>query len=81
MITTASSQIEQFEENFNKQNNFLTLKIKAEYRSDKNSVLNNFYCFDDCNIMLMGENLSVCGNLDEGQIEELLSFCQFLGVY
>lgn len=81
MITTASSQIEKFEENFDKQSGFLTQKIKAEYRSDKKSVLNNFYCFDDCNIMLMGENLSVCGNLNEEQCEELLSFCQFLGVY
>lgn len=81
MITTASSQLEKFKENFDKQNSFLTQKIKAEYRSDKNSVLNNFYCFDDCNIMLMGENLSVCGNLNDVQLEELLSFCQFLGVY
>lgn len=81
MITTASSQLEKFESNFDRQNSFLTQKIKAEYRSDKNSVLNNFYCFDDCNIMLMGENLSICGSLNEEQVEELLSFCQFLGVY
>ena len=81
MITTATSQIEQFERNLDRQEDFITQKIKAEYRSDKQSVLNNFYCFDNSNIMLMGENLSVCGYMTEEQVEELLSFCQFMGVY
>lgn len=81
MITTAASEIEKFEQNLDLQDDFLTQKIKAEYRSDKKAVLNNFYCFENSDIMLMGENLSVCGNLDEEQIEELLSFCRFMGVY
>ena len=81
MSTTASSEIERFEHNLELQKDFLTQKIKAEYRSDKNAVLNNFYCFENSDIMLMGENLSVCGNLNEEQVEELLSFCQFMGVY
>lgn len=81
MITTASSQLEQFEKNLNKQSDFLTQKIKSEYLSDKNSVLNNFYCFGENNLMLMGENLSVCGKLSENDVDELLSFCQFMGVY
>ena len=81
MITTASNQIEQFERNLEKGDDFLTQKIKSEYRSDKAGVLNNFYCFGDNNLMLMGENLSVCGKLSEEDVEELLSFCRFMGVY
>ena len=81
MITTASNQLEQFEKNLNRQSDFLTQKIKSEYLSDKNAVINNFYCFGENNLMLMGENLSVCGKLKEDDMEELLSFCQFLGVY
>ncbi len=81
MITTASSRIEQFENNFQKHTDFLSQKIKAEYHSDKTVNINNFYCFGDKNIMLMGENLSVCGHLTEEDAEELMSFCQFLGVY
>ena len=81
MITTASSQTEQFEKNLDRQSDFLTQKIKSEYLSDKNSILNTFYCFGENNLMLMGENLSVCGKLSEDDVEELLSFCQFMGVY
>lgn len=81
MITTALSDIEKFENNLELQKDFLTQKIKAEFSSDRQSVLNNFYCFENSDIMLMGENLSVCGPLDEDQVEELLSFCRFMGVY
>lgn len=81
MITTAKNDIEQFEKNLETQPGFLTQKIKNDYLSDKRGTLNNFYCFGNCNLMLMGQNLSVCGQLTEGEMEELLSFCQFMGVY
>lgn len=81
MITTITNRKEQFEENLKRYSDFLTEKIKSEYRSDNSLILNNFYCFGDKNLMLMGENLSVSGTLTEEDMEELLSFCQFLGVY
>ena len=61
MITTAKNNIEQFENNLETQPGFLTQKIKNDYLSDKRGTLNNFYCFGNCNLMLMGQNLSVCG--------------------
>ena len=81
MITTAANSIEKFEQNFTDNNSFLSQKIKSEYRSDKNAVLNNFYCLNGNNLMLMGENMSVAGTLSEDETEEVLSFCQFMGVY
>ena len=81
MITNALNQIEQFEENLERQKDFLTQKIKAEYRADPSAVINKFYCFGENNLMMTGENLSVCGNVTEENLEELLSFCQFTGVY
>lgn len=81
MITTAQDNIERFEQNFDKHNSFLSQKIKSEYRSDKAAVLNNFYCLNNNNLMLMGENMSVAGTLSEDETEEVLSFCQFMGVY
>lgn len=81
MIVSAASDTDRFEHNLECGKDFMTQKIKAEYRSDKQAVLNNFYCFEDCDIMQMGENLSVCGDLKVEQIEELLSFCNFTGVY
>ena len=81
MITNAANQKEQFEENLTKLSDFLTEKIKSEYRSDNSMILNSFYCFGDKSLMVMGENMSVSGKLSEDELEELLSFCQFLGLY
>ena len=81
MITTVANRKEKFEENLKKYSDFLTQKIKSEYRSDNSLLLNNFYTFGENNLMLMGENLSVSGVLTEDDMEELLSFCSFLGVY
>ena len=81
MITSITNLTEQFEENLGRNSDFLTQKIKSEYRSDNSMILNNFYCFDDKALMVMGENLSVSGKLSEDDLEELLSFCQFLGIY
>lgn len=81
MITTASANIEKFEQNLETNHSFLSQKIKSEYRSDKNAVLNNFYCINDVDLMVMGENMSVSGIMTEEETEEVLSFCHFMGVY
>ena len=81
MITSATNLPEQFEKNLNSRSDFLTQKIKSEHRSDNSMILNNFYCFDDKALMVMGENMTVSGDLTDDDMEELLSFCQFLGIY
>lgn len=80
MIRTAKDQLEQFEKNING-TSFLSKKMKCEYISNKETDLNNFYNMNDSALMLMGENMSVCGNPTEEDIEDLIVFCQFMGVY
>ncbi len=81
MIVTAKTNIEKFEKNLCKQNTFLSKKMRCEYLSCKDITLDNFYCSDNVNIMLNGENASICGTPTEDEIENILSFCQFLRVY
>lgn len=81
MIVAAKTNIEKFEENLNRQDTFLAKKMRCEYLSCKDVTLDNFYCSDNVNIMLNGENASICGMPTEEEIESILSFCQFLRVY
>ena len=81
MITTAKVNISKFEENLDRQDSFITRKMKCEYLTDKDISLENFYFSDNIDIMLTGQNLSFCGKPSEDEIESILSFCQFLGVY
>ena len=80
MITTATDQLEQFEKNISG-TSFLARKMKCEYLSNKEVDLNNFYNLGECGVMLMGENMSVCGRPTEEEWETVLFFCQFMGVY
>lgn len=80
MIKSAKYEQEQFEKNISG-TSFLANKMKCEYISTKEINLGNFYTLNDCGIMIMGENVSLCGDFTEDDLETILSFCQFIGVY
>ncbi|MBR5521049.1 MAG: GNAT family N-acetyltransferase [Oscillospiraceae bacterium] len=80
MIISAQSRQKEFEKN-NNGTSFLSKKIRCEYNTVKGGDVSNFYTLNDCVLMLSGENLSVRGNVTEEDMEHILSFCQFLGVY
>lgn len=80
MIKVASAEPEKFSKNISG-TSFLSKKMKCEYISAAEFDKGNFYALNDCGLMLMGENLSLCGTPSEDDIETILSFCQFLGVY
>lgn len=80
MIKTAISRLENFEK-VAYGNSFLAQKLLCEYKSLKDINLNNFYTMENCAFMLMGENLSLRGEADEKDIDEIMSFCRFMGVY
>ena len=80
MIISAQSAQEQFEKNIDG-TSFVQRKIRCEYRINKGVDLSGFYTLNDCALMLTGQNLSLRGNPTDGDIEHILSFCEFLGVY
>lgn len=80
MIKSAQQRQELFEKNIN-DSSFLSKKIKCDYLTSKGVDVSNFYSLNDCALMLVGENLSVTGKVTEDDMETILSFCQFLGVY
>ncbi len=80
MITTAKSNIDKFLNNI-QGTSFLQQKMYREYLSNKDVDLNNFYTMDSCAIMLMGENMSLRGSPTAEDIDSILSFCHFMGVY
>ncbi len=80
MIRSAQQRQNEFERNING-TSFLSRKMKCEYQSNKGGDISNFYSLNDCALMLNGENLSLIGNPTEDDMETILSFCQFLGVY
>lgn len=81
MITTAGADIKRFEDNFLRNDSFLSQKLYCEYLAAKDVNLNNFYCYENLNLMLSGANLSCAGIVRENQKESLISFCSFMGVY
>lgn len=81
MITTAGADIKRFEDNFLHNDSFLNQKLHCEYLAAKDVNLNNFYCYENINLMLSGANLSCAGIVRENQKESLISFCSFMGVY
>ncbi len=81
MITTAGADIKRFEDNFLQDSGFLGQKLYCEYLAAKDVDLNNFYCYENLNLMLSGSNLSCAGIVREHQKESLLAFCSFMGVY
>ena len=80
MIRQAKYDPEKFRE-ITSGSSFLSKKMRCEYISIKDVSPENFYSINNCGLMLMGENLSLCGNPTEDDMESILSFCQFLGVY
>ena len=58
MITTAGADIKRFEDNFLHDDSFLSQKLYCEYLAAKDVNLNNFYCYENLNLMLSGANLS-----------------------
>ena len=81
MITTAGADIKRFEDNFLQDSGFLGQKLYCEYLAAKDVDLNNFYCYENLNLMLSGSNLSCAGIVREHQKESLLAFCSFMDVY
>lgn len=81
MITTAGADIKRFEDNFLRNDSFLSQKLYCEYIASRDVNLNNFYCYENLNLMLSGANLSCAGTVREHQKESLISFCSFMGVY
>ncbi len=80
MITTAKNKLDTFLNNI-QGDSFLAKKMRREYLSNKDVDLNNFYTMDNCAIMLMGENMSLRGSPTADDIDSILSFCSFMGVY
>lgn len=80
MITTAKDNLKKFEENLEKNDNFLTRKVRCEYTVNKDITLDNFYTSDNVDIMLLGENMTICGIPTEEEKETLISFAKFLGI-
>lgn len=58
---------------------FLAEKMRCEYASGANK--DNFFIINDCAFMVMGENVSLCGRYSDSDLETILSFCHFMGVY
>lgn len=80
MIVTAASNLPLFEKNLQGQD-FLNKKLTCEYLSDKGTDLLNYYVMENNSFMIMGENLSVCGKLCDEDVQQLMSFCSFMGIY
>ncbi len=80
MIISAAKRLDKFEKNISGVS-FLAKKMRREYLSNKDVDINNFYTMDNCALMLMGENLSIRGIPTDEELETILSFCSFMGVY
>ena len=80
MIKSATQRRNEFERNI-QDPSFISKKIKCDYLTSKGVDVSNYYSLNDCAFMLNGENLSLTGNPTEEDIETILSFCQFLGIY
>lgn len=59
---------------------FLGQKIYADYTTQKKSKTNSFYLLNNCAFMISGVNMTLCGDIVNEDMEELLSFCHFFGV-
>ncbi|MBQ8604681.1 MAG: GNAT family N-acetyltransferase [Oscillospiraceae bacterium] len=80
MIKSAQSRQAEFEQNINGKS-FVSKKMKCEYQLNKGVDISNFYTLNSCAMMMTGENLSLRGAPTDEDMETILSFCQFLGVY
>ena len=80
MIKQATSDPARFEKIISA-SSFLAEKMRCEYYSAGDNAKGNFYFLNNCGIMVMGENVSVCGRYTAQELETILSFCHFMGIY
>ena len=79
MIVNATENAQKFEQII-KDSGFLGQKIYADYISGQIKETNSFYISKNCAFMISGVNLTLCGRLVADELEELLTFCNFMGV-
>ena len=79
MIINAKENLERFLQIINNQD-FLACKIKCEYLASVRSDISNFYTLNNCAFMVMGQNLTLGGDVCDADIVQILSFCQFCGI-
>ena len=80
MIISAKDNIEIFLQNLS-DGNFVSRKIISEYYTYKDTDISSFFVLNELSLMIMGENMSVSGVPNPDELEELISFCSFMGIY
>lgn len=81
MIKNASVCKERFEKSLRSKEDFLSEKMLREYKCFKDRDLSNFYMLGDIRLMVMGENISVRGDITRPDLDQILSFARFMGIY
>lgn len=79
MILNAVENAEKFEKIINS-SGFLGQKINADYISGQLKETNSFYVTENCAFMLSGVNVTLCGDPQGDELEEILVFCNFYGI-
>lgn len=77
MIVNALQDKKHFE-NIAQNSGFLGKKIYSEYLSQKGVDNNLFYVIDNAVFMLSGNNITLCGDITEENLEEIISFSFFV---
>ena len=80
MIISAKDNVEIFLQNL-ADGNFVSRKIISEYNTYKDTDISSFFVLNELSLMIMGENMSVSGVPNPDELEELISFCSFMGIY
>lgn len=80
MIKSAKDCLDKFLNNLSN-DSFLSKKILAEFNTNKDNDISNFYVIGDISFMIMGENITLSNAPLENELDSILSFCNFLGIY